>query len=396
MQVRTAVWVLLAIAWAAVSAADPSDDVGEQQRRELERIATLGYVTGSERAPDGSGVTVRDSAACDGYTLCVSRGYPGAFLVDLDGGVVHSWKEDGPKEWTRAWVYPNGDVLSISAYPARLAKLDRDSNLLWTYGDQRMRAHHDFQVRPDGTIYVLMRHACFLKWLRETPLQEDVVSILTPDGPAVRVVDCISVAEAFRDSEFADMLTADWFMKEGDPFHCNSIEVLDGTVPHPAFRAGNILLSIRNMDCLAVLDPERRAIVWVSRGRWQRQHEARVTPSGYVILFDNRTFDGRSRVVKYDVGNDEIVWSYSRDGFYSLGTGAEQLLPNGDLLITESQKGRIFEITLDGRIVWEYLNPMRMDDDETIVGFTRAYRIPIGYFDDDFRRELAYGDGPQG
>jgi len=114
------------------------------------------------------------------------------------------------------------------------------------------------------------------------------------------------------------------------------------------------------------------------------------------MLFDNRTFDGRSRVVKYDVGSDEVVWSYSRDGFYSLGTGAEQLLPNGDLLITESQKGRIFEITLDGRIVWEYLNPMRMDDDETIVGFTRAYRIPIGYFDDDFRRELAYGDGPQG
>jgi hypothetical protein len=394
MQVRVAVWVLLAIAWAAVSGADPSDDVSEQQRRELERIATLGYVTGSERAPTASGVTVRDSAACEGYTLCVSRGYPGAFLVDLDGDVVHSWEEEGPREWTRAWAYPNGDVLSISAYPARLAKFDRDSHPLWSYGDDRMRAHHDFQVQPDGTIYVLMRHACFLPWLRETPLQEDMVCILAPDGPVVRVVDCISVAEAFRDSEYSDMLTADWFMEEGDPFHCNSVEVLDGRVPDPAFRAGNVLLSIRNMDCLAVLDPERRAIVWVSRGPWQRQHEARATPSGYVMLFDNRTFDGRSRVVKYDVRSNEIVWSYSEDGFYSLGTGAEQLLPNGDILITESQKGRIFEITLEGRIVWEYLNPMRINGNQTIVGFTRARRFPKTYFAGDFRQMLADEGSP--
>lgn len=77
------------------------------------------------------------------------------------------------------------------------------------------------------------------------------------------------------------------------------------------------------MDCLAVLDPEECEIVWVSRGRWQRQPEARVTPSGYVLLFDNRTFDGQSRIVKYDVPNDAIVWSYAADGFYSLGAGAQ-------------------------------------------------------------------------
>jgi hypothetical protein len=391
MQLRTAAWVVVALVWAAISGADPYDDVTEEQREELERIATLGYVTGSERAPNAAGVTIRDSAACEGYTLYVSRGYPGAFLIDADGQVLHTWREDGPKEWTRAWVYPNGDILSISAYPARLAKFDRDSNLLWTYGDDHLRAHHDFQVQPDGSIYVLMRRARFLTWLRETPLQEDMVCILVPVGHAVRVADCISVAEAFRDSEYASMLSADWFMDEGDPFHCNSVEVLDGRVPHPAFRAGNVLLSIRNMDCLAVLDPEQRAIVWVSRGPWQRQHEARVTPSGYVVLFDNRTFDGLSRVVKYDVRNDEIIWSYSDDGFYSLGTGSEQLLRNGNVLITESQKGRIFEITLDGRVVWEYLNPMRIDDDETIVGFTRAYRIAEDYFDGAFGRRLAAG-----
>lgn len=387
---RVAVLVLVLLAGAVAPAFAQDAEVTEEQRRELERIATLGYVTGSERAPVIAGVTVHDPDAYEGYTIYVSRGYPGAFVIDMDGRILHAWSEEGPKEWARAWIYPDGGALSISAYPARLAKFDRESNLIWTYGGTDLRAHHDFQVQADGRIYVLMRRARFLDWLRESPLLVDMLCILEPDGESVKVADCISVPEAFRDSEYADMLHADWFLDEGDPLHTNSIEVLDGRVPHPAFRSGNVLLSIRNMDCLAVLDPSLRKIVWVSRGHWQRQHEARVTPSGYVLLFDNRTFDGRSRVVKYDVTDDAIVWSYSDDGFYSLGAGAQQLLPNGNLLITESQDGRLFEVTLDGRVVWEYLNPRTIDDEESIVvRFTRAYRVPYDYFTGEFGKHLA-------
>jgi hypothetical protein len=389
MAPRTAAWALLVIAGMAGLDLAPAQELTEDERRELERIATLGYVTGSDPAPAGVGVTVHDPDACGGYTIYVSRDHPGAFLIDMDGRVLHSWQEERPQEWTRAWVFPDGSALGISAYPARLAKLDRASNLLWTYGGNRLKAHHDFQVQPDGKIYVLMRRPSLLEWLRETPLQVDFLCILEPDGESVRAVDCISLPEAFRDSEFADMLSSDSFMHEADPFHCNSVEVLDGRIGQPAFRSGNVLLSIRNMDCLAVLDPERRRIVWVDRGRWQRQHEARVTPSGHVLLFDNRKFDGRSRVVKYDVIDREIVWSYSDEGFYSLGSGAQQLLSNGNVLITESQKGRIFEVTNDGRIVWEYLNPRRTDDGKTIVRLTRAYRVPYDYFQGAFADYLA-------
>lgn len=389
MPLRIGVWVLLLMAGAAALGHGQNAEVTEQERRELERIATLGYVTGSEPASDHAGVTVHEPDACGGYTIYVSRGHPGAFLIDMDGRVLHSWQEDGPREWTRAWAYPDGGILGISADPARLAKLDSESNLVWTYGGTDLGAHHDFQVQADGTIYVLMRRPRYLNWLRTSPLQVDMLCVLEPDGEAVRVADCLSIPEAFRDSEYAHMLSAEWFMEGGDPFHCNSVEVLDGRVQHPAFRSGNVLLSIRNMDCLAVVDPDERGIVWVSRGPWQRQHEARVTPSGRVLLFDNRTFDGRSRVVEYDVQGDEIVWSYSDEDFYSLGAGAQQLLPNGNVLITESQKGRIFEVTHDGRVVWEYVNPRRINDGRTIVRFTRAYRVPYDYFGDRFGATLS-------
>jgi hypothetical protein len=37
--------------------------------------------------------------------------------------------------------------------------------------------------------------------------------------------------------------------------------------------------------------------------------------------------------------------------------GNAQCLPNGNTLITESSFGRFFEVTKEGEIVWEYINP---------------------------------------
>jgi hypothetical protein len=150
-------WVLIILAFGASLGSGHGTELTEEERRELERIATLGYVTGSDPAPAELGVTVHDPDACDGHTLCVSRDYPGATLIDMEGRVLHTWKEEGPREWTRAWVYPDGGILGLSADPPRLAKLDSESNLLWTYGGIDLAAHHDFRVEPDGRIYILMR-----------------------------------------------------------------------------------------------------------------------------------------------------------------------------------------------------------------------------------------------
>lgn len=54
------------------------------------------------------------------------------------------------------------------------------------------------------------------------------------------------------------------------------------------------------------------------------------------------------------------VWSFGREGpkrFFSLLLSSAQRLPNGNTLICEGNSGRVFEITADGRKVWEYLAP---------------------------------------
>ena len=36
--------------------------------------------------------------------------------------------------------------------------------------------------------------------------------------------------------------------------------------------------------------------------------------------------------------------------------GKHEWLPNGNLLVTESEKGRAFEVDQQGNIVWEFVN----------------------------------------
>ena len=62
--------------------------------------------------------------------------------------------------------------------------------------------------------------------------------------------------------------------------------------------------------------------------------------------------------------SNQIVWMYgSRSGqnfFSHIGSGAQRL-PNGNTLICADTEGHIFEVTADGDLVWEYINPVTTD-----------------------------------
>ena len=59
-------------------------------------------------------------------------------------------------------------------------------------------------------------------------------------------------------------------------------------------------------------------------------------------------------------GTKEIVWSYQERrliDFFSPFISNAQRLPNGNTLICEGNFGRLFEVTPEGELVWEYVNP---------------------------------------
>ena len=67
-----------------------------------------------------------------------------------------------------------------------------------------------------------------------------------------------------------------------------------------------------------------------------------------------------SRVIEINPATNEIGWTYQDrpvSNFFSPRMGNAQPLPNGNTLINEASFGRFFEVTRDGEIVWEYVNP---------------------------------------
>jgi hypothetical protein len=64
---------------------------------------------------------------------------------------------------------------------------------------------------------------------------------------------------------------------------------------------------------------------------------------------------------------------------------AQERLANGNTLITESEGGRLFEVTPEGEIVWEYLNPVRGGEDgELIAVVSWGQRIDPAALDPEF------------
>ncbi len=63
-------------------------------------------------------------------------------------------------------------------------------------------------------------------------------------------------------------------------------------------------------------------------------------------------------------GPENPVWKYIAEdtlSFYSSFISGAHRMPNGNTFINEGARGRFFEVTPEGKIVWEYLSPFRGD-----------------------------------
>lgn len=61
----------------------------------------------------------------------------------------------------------------------------------------------------------------------------------------------------------------------------------------------------------------------------------------------------------------------------SVFRGYHPEVPDGGLMITEPEAGRVFEIDRNGQIVWEYINRW---DETRVIEMTGARAFPADYF----------------
>ncbi len=363
---------------------------------------------------DGKGVTRIDRARMQaGYTLYTSGDAPAAYLIDEEGALVHEWRlpfskfheagDGGPEHpqpdefvhFRNARVLPNGDLIALyegtgdTPYGYGLVKIDSASNVIWKYAG---RAHHQFDIAPDGRIYVLT-HAIAQEVMPvyanlETPRIDDYLVTLSPDGKVLNKVDLL---QSFADSYYRQLVYTVSAFSRADPLHTNTVEYIDAAkaVNFPFGKEGQVLLSFRETHSVGVVDPESGALEWLTRGPWIGQHDPDILPNGNILMFDNfGNFgkpEGRSRVIEFNPATTEIVWQYAgtaEDPLLSAIRSDQQRLANGNTMITESSGGRIVEVTPSGDVVWEFVNPVRGGDKgQKLPIIAWSMRLDAGAFD---------------
>jgi len=360
---------------------------------EINKLANTPYLRGYPSSAAGSGVLVQDRARMQpGWSLFTSGHAPVATLMGSDGRVARTWTTSAaaafpslviprePEQWdayfSTAHLYPDGGVLAMFSHIG-LVRLDVSSRVVWAYPSY---VHHDLDVTAEGTIWVLSKQQRLVPGLGQgEPVIDDFVEEVSPEG---RLVRRISVLEALRQSDYAPYL-AHVAPGEPDLLHTNSVRILDGSLAarSPVFRRGNLLLSMRHLDLVAVLDPDRGRIVWALSGQWHVQHAARLLPTGRMLLFDNfGTMRQASRILEFDPFTQEVVWSWggkAGEDLFSETNGQVERLDNGNTLICETNFGRAVEVTREGRIVWEFINPNRAGKkNELIAALYSIQRVP--------------------
>ena len=117
--------------------------------------------------------------------------------------------------------------------------------------------------------------------------------------------------------------------------------------------------------------------------RFGFQHDARWIPRSYpgagnMMVFSNRhggpgpnagrttvyeftpPVDGKGRYTldaDRPFGPVEPVWTYAADDFTAQYISGASRLPDGKTLVSSGPQGRVFEVTREGRIVWEFWSP---------------------------------------
>jgi len=298
----------------------PGSDLTEAERADTEKLGTLGYLGAVRPAGEQAGITVYDrDLAYDGLNLFISGHAPEATLMDMDGEVLHRWTIDFRSVWpdwkgvrghpgTEHWGYvhlrEDGGLLAVFDWLG-LIRLDRDSNVLWSYAG---RSHHDLFVTDEGMIYALDLEDRTVPWNAEDrSIADNFITVLTLDGEVQRRV---SIFDALARSEYAPIL---WRVRgQWDVLHTNTVEVLDGKHEHilPAFRKGNVLVSFRALDTIAVIDMETEAVVWAQSGKWRAQHNPTFLENGRLLIFNNIAGDEVSEVLEFDPLTLEVFWLY--------------------------------------------------------------------------------------
>ena len=331
-----------------------------------------------------------------------------AYLIDLDGNVVHQWDISG-QPGNSVYLVEDGHLLATytvrGAFQAGgvgggLELLTWDGAKAWSFelATDHAHLHHDVEMLPNGNVLMISWEAK----TRQEALAAGLSATQVPESGRVWSEMILEYSPTF------DRVVWEWHAwdhvlpvgadpaenpgkidlaylanpRSSDWFHINSVDysaeldqivlsvrasseiwIIDHalTTSEAAGTAGDLLYRYGNPAALGRSGPQ------VLYG----QHDCEWLEDGNLLLFDNGNPRTRpySRVVELDLPDygsgsfveASVVWSYGSvsgsEFFFSDHISGAQRLESGNTLICSGVEGRFFEVTPAGETAWSYVNP---------------------------------------
>lgn len=309
-----------------------------------------------------------------GYTLFAPQTSKGkVYLIDEQGETVHEWQL--PVRVGRdAVILPNGNLgyngshnTSANLYPAwdiwhggDFYEVTPDNEIVWHYED--IYHHHDAQWLENGN----------LLYTAASPLPADIAAKVIGGDPRKDGADGIIQSDIVKEVNRQGEVVWEWKVWEHldpqdfpihdifDRRHWPMINGLSET------KDGLVLMSLRTTSGVIAVSKTTGEVVWhVGPDIVAQQHTPIELENGNVLVFDNGNLrkgstSPYSTALEFNPQTKTVEWLYKDSfpsAFFSPFMGSAQRLENGNTFICESAFGRLFEVTSQGEIVWEYVIP---------------------------------------
>jgi hypothetical protein len=253
---------------------------------------------------------------------------------------------------TTRYIHPlmtNDSSLIIKEAKNSLISVSSTGKIRWI--DSNYVFHHSIEQENDSTIWIPSVAKEF-KYYKIEGFSHDAISAVDPRNGKIKFIK--SVADILVENGYKALLDIGY---DDDAIHLNDIQPALYTSKY--WQKGDLLISLRNRNIVALYRPSNNKIIWLKTGPWLAQHDCDFVDGKTIMIFGNDVIwekkellvNGHNDIYFYDFEKDKISLPYNKVmkklGIKTKSQGRCDILKNGDLFIDESENGKLYVINKD-------------------------------------------------
>lgn len=247
-----------------------------------------------------------------------------------------------------------------------LFKIDYCSNLLFLNDEEVF--HHSINIDHKSNIWVGGRmgpKSFYVNKLGLDQFIDDSIVKLNLDG---KILFKKSIVEILIENNLVDM---NIFKSGNDPIHLNDIEPALNDTKY--WNKGDLFISIRGQSAIIHYRPQNNTVINYIKGPFSLQHDVDILSKNEISIFNNNIsvdYDkNNSYVLIYNFENNQFKKILNKqlqnENFFTETSGLKHFL-NNQLILEESNHGRLISFDNSGSKSWEFINKDKNSNISTI------------------------------